>query len=47
MGKLLVEINDKLDKEFRKLLITKYGSKKGILSKVVEKAICEWVEANK
>jgi len=47
MGHLFVSIDDNLEKELRKIMITKYGSKKGILSKVVEKAIREWVVRNK
>lgn len=44
MGKLYVEIDDELEKDFRKRVITKYGSKKGVLSKMVGEAICNWLE---
>jgi len=42
--KIYVVIDDELAKEFRKIVIEKYGVKKGALSKAVEEAIRLWVK---
>lgn len=45
--RMYVNIDDELAKEFRKLIIEKYGAMKGGLSKAVEEAIRLWVERMK
>ncbi len=43
MGVITVKIDDKLEKRLRKVIIDIYGSKKGILGKVIEEAIELWL----
>ncbi len=47
MAKLNVEINDTLMKEFRHVIIDRFGTRKGALTKAVEEAILLWIEKYK
>jgi len=47
MGKIVVEIDDKLEKEFRHLILDVYGTRRGALTKAVEEAIKLWIEKYK
>jgi len=47
MGKLTVLIDDELEKEFRHLVLDKYGAKKGAVSRAVEEALKLWIERTK
>jgi len=44
MGRMLVKIDDELEKRFRKKVLDVYGSKKGALAGAVEEAIKLWLE---
>ena len=44
MGRLLVVIDDEVEKAFRNMVAKIYGFKKGALSKAVEEAIRLWLE---
>ncbi len=43
MGRLVVWMNDELEKEFRRLVAETFGMKKGALSRAVEQAIMFWI----
>jgi hypothetical protein len=43
MGRICVEISDKLEKQLRFKTIERFGGKKGDLSKAVNEAIRTWV----
>jgi len=47
MGKIVVEIDDELEREFRHLILDVYGSGKGALTKAVEDAIKLWIKHKK
>ena len=47
MGKLGIEISDKLEKEFRAVIFAKFAMKKGNINKAFEEAIKDWTEKNK
>lgn len=40
-------ISEKIEKEFRKLAMEKFGYGKGSLSKALEEAVKEWIKKNK
>lgn len=44
--KIIVEIDDNLDKEFRDTLVRAkgYGFKKGVIKKALEQAIRDWIK---
>lgn len=44
MARIVVDISDELNKEFRKAVIDRFGSEKGALRKAVEEAIKEWIK---
>jgi hypothetical protein len=44
MGKLLVSIDDELEKRFRITVLKVKGKKRGALSEAVEEAIILWLE---
>ena len=44
MGKISVIIPDKLEEEFRKKAMEKYGMRKGYLSKALLEAIRNWLK---
>jgi hypothetical protein len=47
MGHLNIIIDEKLEDEFRKIAVKKFGAKKGFLKKAVEEAFLEWIKKNK
>ena len=47
MGKLNVEIDDELEREFRHLIIDVYGTRKGALAKAIEDAVRLWIQKHK
>jgi len=46
MGKINLEIDDSLEKEFRKMAVEKFEARKGFLKKAVEEALWEWLRKN-
>lgn len=46
MGKINLEIDDNLEKEFRRMAVEKFEARKGFLKKAVEEALREWVKKN-
>ncbi len=42
--KLIVEISDKMDKEFRETLIKTKSFKKGIIKEAMEEALQAWID---
>lgn len=46
MGQVNLQIDDKLEKEFRMIAAEKFGAKKGFLKKAIEEAIKDWVNKN-
>jgi len=47
MGQINLQIDDKLEKEFRKVAAEKFEAKKGFLKKAVEEAIRDWIGRNR
>ena len=47
MRQLHVKIPDFIDDEFRRIVVMKYGFKKGSLTKAVKEALLLWIEKNK
>ena len=47
MGNIFAKIPDGTDEEFRKVVASKFGLKKGVMEKAVEEAILDWIEKNK
>ena len=46
MGKLLISLDEDVEKRFRELTMKMFGAKKGALSIAGEQAIREWVVRN-
>jgi hypothetical protein len=46
MGKINLEIDDKLEREFRKVAVEKFEARKGFLKKAIEEAIQDWIRKN-
>jgi hypothetical protein len=44
MARIVVDIDDDLNKQFRKVIIDRFGSKKGALKEAVEEAIKLWMK---
>jgi len=44
MVRIVVDIDDSLNKEFRKVIIERFGSCKGALRRAVEEAIKIWIQ---
>jgi hypothetical protein len=44
MARIVVDIDDDLNKQFRKVIIDRFGNKKGALKKAVEEAIKLWMK---
>ncbi|HET8719829.1 MAG TPA: hypothetical protein VFM64_02410 [Candidatus Nitrosotenuis sp.] len=42
--KLIVEIDDKLDEEFRDTLVKTKGFKKGVIKEAMEEALQAWID---
>lgn len=47
MVKLMLNISEELDKEFREKVFEKYGIKRGNIKKAAEEALTQWIEKNK
>jgi hypothetical protein len=47
MGQLNLKVDDKLEKEFRKVASQRFEARKGFLKKAVEEALWEWVKKYK
>ena len=45
--KLIVEIDDALDDEFRKALVKSKGFRKGVIKEAMEEALRQWIKQNK
>lgn len=45
--KLIVEIDDKLDEDFRNTLVKAKGFKKGVIKEALEEALKDWIRNNK
>ena len=45
--KLIVDIDDKLDNDFRNVVFKKYGFHQGVIKKALVEAIQEWIVKNK
>jgi hypothetical protein len=46
MGQLNLKVDDKLEREFRKVAVERFEAKKGFLKKAVEEALSEWIKKN-
>jgi len=46
MGKINLEIDDALEREFRRAAVEKFEARKGFLKKAVEEALLEWIRKN-
>jgi hypothetical protein len=46
MGQLNLKVDDKLEREFRKVAVERFEAKKGFLKKAVEEAFSEWIKKN-
>jgi len=46
MGKINLEIDDNLEREFRRVAVEKFEARKGFLKKAVEEAIRDWIRKN-
>jgi tryptophan synthase beta subunit len=46
MGKINLDIDDDLEREFRKIAVEKFEAKKGFLKKAIEEAIRDWIQKN-
>jgi metal-responsive CopG/Arc/MetJ family transcriptional regulator len=44
MARIVVDIDDDLNKEFRKVIIDRFGSKKGALKEAIEEAVKLWIQ---
>jgi hypothetical protein len=47
MGKVIVTLTDKIEKELREIARTKYGNKRGALSIIVEEALKNYLSNQK
>ena len=46
MGKINLEIDDSLEREFRIAAVDKFEARKGFLKKAIEEAIRDWLSTN-
>jgi hypothetical protein len=44
MARIVVDIDDDLNRQFRKVIIDRFGSKKGALKEAIEEAIKLWIK---
>jgi hypothetical protein len=44
MARIVVDIDDDLNRQFRKAIIDRFGSKKGALKEAIEEAIKLWMK---
>jgi len=47
MGKINLDIDNDLEKEFRKAAVEKFEPRKGFLKKAIEEAIIDWILKNR
>lgn len=47
MGKINLEIDNALEREFRIAAVNKFEARKGFLKKAIEEAIRDWLSANR
>jgi tryptophan synthase beta subunit len=47
MGKINLEVDDLLEREFRNAAVKKFEARKGFLKKAIEEAMSDWVKNNK
>ena len=47
MATITLNMNDKINEEFRQIVKSKFGEGKGILGKAVEEAIKKWINEQK
>lgn len=47
MGQVNLKIDDKLEKEFRKIAVDRFEARKGFLKKAIEEAIRDWIKKNR
>ena len=45
--KLIVDIDDKLDEDFRNIIVKKFGFHHGAIKKALVEAIQDWIKRNK
>ena len=45
--KLTVDVDDKLDSDFRKIVYKKFGLKQGVIKEACVEAIQDWIVRNK
>jgi len=46
MGRMTIQISDKIDKAFRLRILMLKGTRKGVLGESVEEALVLWLEMN-
>lgn len=46
MGKINLEIDDSLERDFRIAAVQKFEARKGFLKKAIEEAISNWLSTN-
>jgi hypothetical protein len=46
MGQINLNVDDKLEKEFRRIAAERFEARKGFLKKAVEEAIRDWIQKN-
>jgi hypothetical protein len=46
MGQINLKIDDKLEKELRKVAAEKFEARKGFLKKAIEEAVRDWINKN-
>ncbi len=46
MGQVNLQIDDKLEKEFRRVAAERFEAKKGFLKKAIEEAVKDWINKN-
>lgn len=47
MGQVNLQIDDQLEKEFRKVAAERFEAKKGFLKKAIEEAVRDWIDKNR
>lgn len=46
MGQVNLQIDDQLEKEFRRVAAERFEARKGFLKKAIEEAVRDWVSKN-
>ena len=47
MGQVNLQIDDQLEKEFRRVAAERFEARKGFLKKAIEEAVRDWVNKNR